>query len=165
MSAFAARKANQPSATRIAPQTTNIEQPVIEAHDELEASRSPRKKRRRDERLKPVGIQQFTLEEWKPSTAIEEQEIRTPNELDAGGSDSEGENYRYDAMMKYHRCVSDISAAQVLKALKILRPPFADFRILCLLRATFSARPKQNGRSDCIRTTYATESPTCVHKI
>lgn len=94
MSAFAARKANQTTTTRIAPQTANVEQPVTEAHDELEASTLPRKKRRHGERLKSVGIQQPTIEEWKPSTTIEEQEIRAPSELDAGGSDSEGENYR-----------------------------------------------------------------------
>ena len=100
MSAFAARKANQTTTTRIAPQAANVEQPVTEAHDELEASGHdeastlPRKKRRHGERLKSVGIQQPTIEEWKPSTTIEEQEIRAPSELDAGGSDSEGENYR-----------------------------------------------------------------------
>ena len=94
MSAFAARKANQTSTTRIAPRTTNIEEPAIEAHDELEASTFPRKKRRHGERLKSVVIQQSTIEEWKPSTTIKEQEIRAPSELDAGGSDSEGENYR-----------------------------------------------------------------------
>ena len=94
MSAFAARKANQTSTTRIAPQTTNIEQPVFEAHDELEASTSPSKKRRYGERPKSVSIEQSTIEKWKPSMTIEEQEIPAPNEPDAGGYDSEGEDYR-----------------------------------------------------------------------
>ena len=165
MSAFAARKANQTPTTRIAPQTTDIEQPVIEAQEELQASRFPRKKRRHGERPKSVGIQQSTLEKGKPSITIEEHEIRTPNELDAGGFESEGESYRYGVMMKAYCRMSDIFAAQVLKALKILRLPFADFRTLCLLRATLSARPKQNGRSNCIQTTYAAETPTRIHKI
>ena len=94
MSAFAARKANQTSTTRIVPQTTNIEQLVIEAHDELEASTYPRKKRRHDESIRSVGIQQPAIEEWKPSITIEEPVIPALNELDAGGFDSEGEDYR-----------------------------------------------------------------------
>lgn len=94
MSAFAAHKANQTSTTRIAPRTTNIEQPVLEAHDELEASTFPRKKRRHNENLKSVSIQQSTIEERKPSITVEEQEIHAPNEPDAGGFESEGENYR-----------------------------------------------------------------------
>ena len=92
MSAFAARKARQTFTTRISPQTTDIEQPVIEAHDELEASTLPRKKRRHGER--PNGVQQSTIEESKPSIPIKEEEIPTTNEPDAGGFESEGENYR-----------------------------------------------------------------------
>ena len=92
MSAFAARKANQPPTTRIAPQTTNFEQPVIEAHDELEASTLPRKKRRHGER--PNGVRQSTIEESKPSIHIKEEEIPATDVLDAGGFESEGENYR-----------------------------------------------------------------------
>ena len=92
MSAFAARKANQTSTTRIDPQTTIIEQPVIEAHDELEASTSPRKRRRHGER--PNGVQPSTIEESEPSRPIKEEEITTTNEPDAGGFESEGENYR-----------------------------------------------------------------------
>ena len=94
MSAFAARKANRTFPTRIAPPTTNIEQPVIETHDELEASTSPRKKRRHGERPDSVGIQQSTIEDRKPSMTLEEEEISAPNEPDAGGFQSEGDNYR-----------------------------------------------------------------------
>ena len=94
MSAFAARKANQTSVTRIAPPTTNIEQPVIEAYDELEASTLPRKKRRHGERPKSFGIQQSAIEEWKPSKNMEEQDIPASNEPGAGEYESEGENHR-----------------------------------------------------------------------
>lgn len=94
MSAFAARKANQTFTTRIAPPTTNIEQPVIEAHDELELSTYPRKKRRHGKRPDSVDIQLSTIEKPKSSITFEEQEIPATNEPDAGSFESEGENYR-----------------------------------------------------------------------
>ena len=94
MSAFAARKANQTLTTRIAPPPTNIEQPVIKAHDELEAPTLPRKKRRHGERPKSVGIQQSTIEEWKPPANIQEQESPAPNEADASEYESEEGTHR-----------------------------------------------------------------------
>ena len=93
MSAFAARRANQTLTTRIAPPTTNIEQPVIEARDELEASTVPRKKRRHGERPKSVGIQQPAIEATRPSATIQEQESSVPNEADASEYESEEENH------------------------------------------------------------------------
>ena len=93
MSAFAARKANQTSTTRIAPPSTNTDQPAIEAHDELEASTLPRKKRRHGERPKSIGVQRSAVEDWKPSINIEVQEIPPPNEPDAGEFESAGESY------------------------------------------------------------------------
>ena len=67
-------------------------------------------------------------------------------------------------MVRDYCFMSDVFATQVLKALKSQRLRFAGFRTLCLLRATSSARPKQDGRSDCIQTTYAAENPTRLHK-
>ena len=65
---------------------------MIEPHDELETSTFPRKRRRLGER--PNGIQQSTVEEWKLSIAIEEQQTPATDKPDAGRFESEGENHR-----------------------------------------------------------------------
>lgn len=138
---------------------------MIEVHDELEASRSPRKKRRHGERPKSVGRQQSAIEEWKPSINIEEQEIPIPNEPDVSEYESELENHRYAITVRVCSCVSDTFAAPTPKALKSLRLPSADSRALSLLRAMSLMRQKETGRSDCTQTTYAVQVPTHVHEI